>query len=70
MKGVEKRDEEVLVVPKPVAKEGVEGVPKAGVEEGVLNKEGVEEGVLKKEGVEEGVAKGFGDAVADRKSVV
>lgn len=47
--GVEKRDP-----PKPEAKEGVDGVPKAGVEEGVPKAAGVEAGVPKR-GVEDGV---------------
>lgn len=52
--GVEKREE----VPKAeVEKEGVEGVPKAGVEEGVPKGLGVEEGVPKGFGVCDGVPK-------------
>lgn len=47
---MEKREE-----PKPPAKDGVVGVPKAGVEEGVPNA-GVEEGVPNA-GVEDGVPK-------------
>lgn len=54
---MEKREE-----PKPPAKDGVVGVPKAGVEEGVPNA-GVEEGVPNA-GVEDGVPKaGVDDGV-------
>lgn len=45
-------------VPKPEAKEGVEGVPKAGVEEGVPKGVAVVVGVPKGLGVKDGVPKG------------
>lgn len=50
-----------------VPNDDVEGVPKAGVEEGVLNKEGVEDGVVNKDGVEDGVLnkEGVVDGVAN-----